>query len=105
MNQYQLLLIALASSLVVLSTAFMPLTANSRRAMTFSRIPVLMSDVTEEEVQKPELSMTTEDAASTETEAASDDSESSAPKRKVVRERHTVFVGNLPFGMYSFMIE
>lgn len=68
-----------------------------------------MSDVTEEEVQKdetlkPEITIASDEAVSTEEGHSADDTSSSSPKRKVARERHTVFVGNLPFGTDTLLI-
>jgi hypothetical protein len=113
MNHHQLILLSLVSFIAVFATAFIPSMSNSRRAFTFSKIPVLMSDVTEEEVQKdetlkPDITITSAEATATEksdsasVEGAED--QSNNPKRKVARERHTVFVGNLPFGTDSLLI-
>ena len=74
--------------------------AQTRRTCVAST-PLYVSDeqetpaVVEEDKESEGLASSTEVLAE---EAAPTDEEASSNKRKVQRERHTLFVGNLPFG-------
>lgn len=86
-------LIAFAATVSAFSV---PMIASSvgRRRTAFASSSVYMSDA---ETASPEL--TSEEKAS-ETAFPELTAEESAAKRKVQRDRHTMFVGNLPFGMF-----
>ena len=87
------------------TTSFSRLVAQTRRTCVAST-PLYVSDeqetpaVVEEDKESEALASSTEVLAE---EAAPTDEEASSNKRKVQRERHTLFVGNLPFGKLELL--
>jgi hypothetical protein len=66
----------------------------------FVNQPVLFSDVSDSQADVAEAAETENAIEETEAPSASDDDASSEKKRVIRRERHTLFLGNLPFGMF-----
>lgn len=91
---------------------------SSRQHFFAASVPVFMSETAEtaaaasdNEVSASEEATVVEIPVSSETESSSTESnfemtaEEAAAKRKIQRERYTLFVGNLPFGTFLFVFD